>query len=140
MSILVDVGQWPVVQTVWDGDQTADDIARYTSQVLELYARRQPFVTVTWMKRYKASPEVRRGIAELMRKTQADVKQFSVGSALICSSSAFRFALSTVFLLKRPDTPYAVCATFEEAERFCREQARLRRLVLPNRIIPLVAP
>lgn len=137
MSILVDTQQWPVVQTVWDGEQTIEDVDRYIAQVRAIYQRRQPFVTISLMKQYKASPEIRKKIAELMATTESDVKQYSVCSALVSPSTAFRFVLSTVFLFKRMDTPYQVCATFDEALEFCRAEARKRKLALPAKVIPL---
>jgi hypothetical protein len=92
MSIVVDTAQWPIVQTVWDGEQTVE----------------------------------------------ADVRKFSICSALIAPSTAFRFVLSTVFLVKKMDTPYHVCATFDEAMSFCRNEALKRKVTLPRNVIPLV--
>lgn len=138
MSIVVDLAQWPIVQTVWDGEQTVEDVERYTHDVERIYARREPFVTITWMKKYKASPEIRKRISEMMAKTEGDVKQFSICSALIAPSTAFRFILSTVFLVKKMDTPYQVCATFDEAMTFCRNEAQKRKVVLPRTVVPLI--
>jgi hypothetical protein len=72
-----------------------------------------------------------------MTHSQEQVKRFSVCSALISSSTGFRFMLSTVLLLKRMDTPYSVFATFDEALRFCRSEATKKKLVLPPEVTPI---
>jgi hypothetical protein len=138
MSIVVDTAQWPIVQTVWDGEQTVEDVNRYIDDVKRIYARRDPFCTITFMKKYKASPEIRKRISEMMAHTEGDVKKFAICSAMITPSTAFRFVLSTVFLVKRMDTPYQVCANFEEALAFCRTEAQKRKVVLPRDVLPLV--
>ncbi len=136
--IVVNIDQWPVVQAVWDGEQSDADIDAYIRDTLACYARRQPFVTITWMKKYSATSEHRRRIAELMKQTEGEVKNFSVCSAIIAPSAGFRFVLSTVLLLKPMATPYKVCASFQEALPFVREHARNRKLALPPLLKPLV--
>ena len=134
MSIRVDKSSWPVVQTVWDGEQTLGDVDAYIDDVLAIYARRELFVTVTWLKKYSTTPEVRRRISELMERSKDEVKKFSICSAMIAPSTGFRFVLSTILLVKKMDTPYQVCANFDEAMKFCRAEAIKRGLMLPSNI------
>lgn len=136
-AIVVDTRQWPVVQAVWDGEQTDADVDNYIQEILRIYARREPFVTITWMKKYSASSENRKRITGLMHESEADVRRYSVCSAIIAPSAGFRFVMSTVLLVKRMVTPYRVCATFAEATSFCKEEAYKRKLTLPPEILPL---
>jgi hypothetical protein len=136
--IVVNVDQWPVVQAVWDGEQSDDDIDAYIRDTLDCYKRREPFITITWMKKYSATTEHRRRIADMMKHTEGDVKTFSVCSAIIAPSAGFRFVLSTVLLLKPMATPYKVCSSFAEALPFVREHARLRKMTLPSQLKPMV--
>jgi hypothetical protein len=135
--IIVDSKQWPVVRTLWDGEHSVQDIERYVAEVDAIYRRRQPFVTITWLKSYSTTAEVRKRISDMMTRSQALVKQYSVCSALISNSTGFRFVLSTLFLVKRMDTPYHVCAGLPEAMTFCRREAAKRQLPLPTDVAPL---
>jgi len=139
MSILVDIAQWPVVQTVWDGETTVADVEKYIVQLDDIFGRKEPFLTITWMKKYSTSSEVRKKISELMNRHSEGAKKYSVCSALIAPSTAFRFVLSTVFLIKKMDTPYQVCANFDEALKFARTEAGKRNLRLPFKVMPILA-
>lgn len=138
MSILVDTAQWPIVQTVWDGETTVSDVDKYIEQLDGIFGRKELFLTITWMKKYSTNGEVRKRISDLMVRHAEAARQYSVCSALIAPNTAFRFVLSTIFLIKKMDTPYLVCANFDEAMKFARAEADKKKLRLPFKVQPIV--
>ena len=119
------------MMTVWDGDQNDADLEHYLRETRAAAERRKPYVSITWMKKYASNDRYRRRIADLFIEIDPLLRELNVCSAIITRSTAFRFVLSAFFLLKPLPTPYRVCATFEEAMAFCREESRKRGLVLP---------
>jgi hypothetical protein len=123
--------------TVWDGDQDDADIDLYCKEMRAAAERGRPYVSLTWMKKYVTSDRYRRRIADLFIEIDALIRANNICSAIITRSIGFRFVLSAFFLLKPLPTPYKVCANFEEAMTFCREEAAKRGVTLPV-VKPLV--
>jgi hypothetical protein len=120
--------------TKFDGDQTLDELERYIRQMEQVFARRQPYYSVTWLKRYARSGEQTRRTAQWFKDRESQIRDLCVASAIISTSAAFRFALSAVFLIKPIIGPYTVCASFDETLRFGHEQLKKRGLRLPATI------
>jgi hypothetical protein len=138
-SIVVDASQWPVLRVLWDGEQTDADIDTYFRETRRCLERRERYVTLTWMKKYKNTRAHQKRIAEFIHETEAATKAYNQAAAIITRSLAFRFVLSTVLLIKPIPVPYRVCATFDEGVEFVRAEAARGGLLLPPYLQPLVA-
>ena len=134
-SIVVDSAQWPVLRVAWDGEQTDADIDAYFRETLRALERKERYVTITWMRKYKNTREHQKRIAAFIAETEAATKQYNQAAAIITRSLAFRFVLSTVLLIKPIPVPYRVCATFAEGVEFVREKSGL---LLPPHLEPLI--
>jgi hypothetical protein len=130
MAIEIDLSQEPVVFTKFDGEQTLEELERYISKMEAVFARNQPYFSVTWLKRYARSPEQIRRIATWFKDRERVIRELCIATAIISTSAAFRFALSAVFLIKPMMGPYLVCATFDETMAFGRTEFRKRGMKL----------
>ena len=131
MSIELDLTQPPVVFTKFDGDQTLEELESYIAKMDAVFARRQPYYSVTWMKKFARSAEQGRRTALWFKEREREIRALCVASAIISTSAAFRFALSAVFLIKPIIGPYTVCATFAETMTFGQAEFKKRGLQLP---------
>jgi hypothetical protein len=131
MAIDLVLDQWPIVYTRFDGDQTIAELEAYIKKVDAVHARRQPYVGISYLKRYaRDRPQLER-IAKWIKDTEEVTREFCVATGMINNSVGFRFLLSTIFLIKPMPCPYQVCASFDDALAFVRRQATDRGLVLP---------
>ncbi len=137
-AIVVDAGQWPLVRVLWDGEQTDADLDHYFRATRQCLERRERYVTMTWMRRYKSTRAHQQRIAAFIHETNALNREFNRGAAIITRSLAFRFVLSTVLLIRPIPVPYRVCATFAEAETFLRGIASQHTVRLPSLLDPLI--
>ena len=130
MSIELDV-QWPYVFTRFDGAQTSADLDKYIARMdAEVHARKQPYVDVTFLKKYNRDKET----VERMRKWIAETEHFTrercLAIAMVNSSAGFRFVLSAIFVIQPMPCPYDVCGSFDEAVAFVQKEAGKRKLKL----------
>ena len=130
MAIELDLSQQPVVFTKFDGDQTLEELERYFADMDAVFARRQPYYSVTWLKRYARDPQQIRRTATWFKDRAQVISETCIATTLISTSAALRFALSTLFLIRPMHGPYTVCATFEEAMTFGQAEFRKRGLRL----------
>ncbi len=131
MSIDIDTSMSGIVFSRFDGEQTASDLERYIDKYNAVLAAGKPYIGINWMKRYSRDRDLARRMGQWMKDTDAVTKELVCGAAIITASGAFRFLLSSVFLIKPMSCPYTVCASLEEAARFLHPVAAQRRLVLP---------
>ncbi len=136
MPITVDTAQWPVARILWT-ETTDAALDVYERDTRAYLARKQPYVSITWIGYYKSTSEQRTRIAKMTGEMSPLAKTYCAFSTMIAPSAAFRFALSGFLLLRPLPMPYEVCKTFEEAVRLCREGAAKRGLKLPDVITPL---
>ena len=130
MSIELDV-QWPYVFTKFDGVQTIAELDAYIARMdAEVHRRKQPYVGVSFLKKYSRDKEVVERMRKWMAATETITRERCVAIAMVNSSTGFRFLLSTIFVIQRMPCPYDVCATFDEAIAFVQKQAGLRNLKL----------
>jgi hypothetical protein len=133
MSITLEVAH-PIVFTKFDGEQTLDDVEAYIRRFDEVHARRQPYVGITWMRRWKRGPAITERMGRWLKESEAATRALCLGAGLIATSATFRFALSAVFLVKPMVCPYVVCGTFDDALAFVRAQAQRGGLRLPSTV------
>src|SRR5437660_10139141 len=100
-GIDVDVGQWPVVFIRFDGDQNQDELSGYFRQMAAaVHGRKQPYVVISWLKRYSHNREAVRRVGAWMKETEPLTRAYCVASANVTQSAGFRFVLSSVFLIR----------------------------------------
>ena len=124
-----------MVFSKFDGEQTAEEVETYIRRFSAIHARKKPYVGINWMKRYARNRDTTERMGRWMKETESITRELCVGAAII-ASPAFRFVLSAVFLVKPMVCPYLVCADFEEASRFVRQEAQKRRLGLSKIVSP----
>jgi hypothetical protein len=134
MAIEVDLTQEPVVFTKFDGEQTFVELERYIADMDAVFARKQPYFSVTWLKRYARDPQQIRRTAAWFKDREPQIRALCVATTIISTSAALRFALSTLFLIRPMHGPYTVCSTFDEAMAFGQTHFRKRGLRLPPAI------
>ncbi len=130
MSIALDVSQPPIVFTKFDGEQTLDELERYIADMDAVFARRQPYFSVTWLKRWARDPQQIKRTAAWFKDREQVIRALCIATTIISTSPALRFALSTLFLIRPMYGPYSVCPTFDEAMRFGQTEFNKRGLQL----------
>src|SRR5689334_13841242 len=130
MPIELDLTQAPVVFTKFDGEQTMEELERYIADMEAVFARRQPYFSVTWLKRYARDAQQIRRTAAWFKDREQVIKELCIATTIISTSAALRFALSTLFLIRPIREPYSVCATFDEAMTFGQQAFSKRGLRL----------
>lgn len=134
MSIALDLTQPPFVFTKFDGEQTLEELERYIADMDAVFARQEPYFSVTWLKKYARSPDQVKRTAAWFKDRDQVIRERCICSAIISSSAAFRFALSAVFLIKPMPGPYTVCGSFDDAMSFGRGEFRKRGVRFPERV------
>ena len=123
--------KWPVAFWVFDGVQTDEDIDFYLSKLDEIHAKRQRFVTVSVMKKYRTNRQHLARIAAWIKENDELTHSLNLASAMISTSAVFRFVLSSLFLIQPLRIPYLVCGSLEEAYAYVTKQMRAAGLPVP---------
>jgi hypothetical protein len=131
MAIDLVTDQWPFLFTRFDGEQTMDQLEVYIHRVGVIHARHEPYVGISFLKRYSRDRPHLERIAKWIKDSEAVTRQYCLAAGMINTSVGFRFLLSSIFLIKPMPCPYQVCASFDEAVAFVRRHASERGLVLP---------
>jgi hypothetical protein len=63
----------------------------------EVHARRQPYVGITFMKRYVRGRAITDRMGRWLKETEDATRKYCLAAGLISQSATFRFALSAVF-------------------------------------------
>jgi hypothetical protein len=136
MAITLDLTHLPIVLTKFDGEQTMADVEEYIARMGAVHERRQPYLGLTWMRRYARAADQTARIARWMKDTDAVTRECCAGAAMITQSAGFRFALAAIFLIKPMPCPYLVCGTWPEALKYVQAQARQWNVALPELACP----
>jgi hypothetical protein len=136
MAITLDLSRLPLVLTEFDGELTMAEVEEYIARMDEVRARRRPYVSVAWIRRYTRSAAQMERFGRWFKESEAVARECSLGTALISRSTGFRFALAAIFLIRPLASPYLVCGTWAEAIAYVRGQAGRRGLVLPEVACP----
>ena len=75
MPIEIDASQLPVVFTKFDGDQTMEELEGYFKKMEAVWARKKPYFSVTWMKKYARSQEQTRRVATWFKDRDAVIRE-----------------------------------------------------------------
>jgi hypothetical protein len=131
MAIDLVTDQWPFLFTRFDGEQSMSELEAYIRRVDAMHARREPYVGISYLKRYsRERPHLER-IARWLKDSETVTRQFCLATGMVNNSVGFRFLLSSIFLIKPMPCPYHVCGSFDDAVAFVRRHATEHGLVLP---------
>jgi hypothetical protein len=136
MAIDLVLDQWPFVLTRFNGDQSQEELESYIRRMGQVHARKERYVGISYLKRYSRERAYVERIARWMKESEPVTREYCLAVGMINPSIGFRFVLSGLFLIKPMPCPYQVCATFEEAVTFVRQQATRHGLSLPTARCP----
>jgi hypothetical protein len=123
---------WPVVFWVFDGVQTDEDVEFYLSTLNMLHSRKEPFVTISLMRKFQSNRQHLSRVAEWIKRDQASGVTYNIAAAMISTSPLFRFALSSLFLIQPLQTPYRVFAEQSLGLEWVSGVLRERKLKVPD--------
>jgi hypothetical protein len=127
-SIRVDTTLFPIVLTVFNGDQDEPEVDRYIARMNTLYADGQPYIGATLMVRYRPEVAQLKRIADWSRERKADIARSCAGVSIVAPSPAFRFLFSTLLMMQPMPCPYTVVSDVDDAsEWIVRTMAADRR-------------
>lgn len=132
-TIPLDVSRFPLVVTrfppTWDDDQ----IQAYFAAVTRLHEREERFVHLTDLSAAEdmSSAAMRRRAAEFMAKERERSGRLCVAACQVSNSAVIRGAMRAIHWITPPPHKNAVFATFDEAVRWCLDEARAAGLAVP---------
>jgi hypothetical protein len=130
-GVEVSTEHFPLVLVKFDADQTMQDCERFMDAMDEIHRRRQPYLSVSYMRKYNTDREQVRRVAEWMKANAHLTREFCVATGIVTQSLGFRFLLSSIFLIRPMPCPYQVCRSFDEAVAFVRGEAHKRGMMVP---------
>jgi hypothetical protein len=119
--IRVDASSFPLVVHTLDGKQTDDDVDAYLREVAEIFARRQPFVAITYIKEYAM---IWAHIGRLGAQMKQMPMEYCKGAALVVPFPTFRFILSSYYLIHVPPHPLVVFDQAQPAEAWTLQKLK----------------
>ena len=131
-AIEVTSEHWPVVLVKFDADQTMADTDRFMRAFDELHAKKQPYVSISYMRRYARDRDQVQKVAEWMKRTAEDTRRYCLATGIITQSLGFRFLLTSIFLVRPMSCPYRVCGSFADALAFVTAKATEHGLTIPS--------
>jgi hypothetical protein len=114
-----------------EGVMDQDDTRRFIDTLDAVLRRNERYVTVfdsTKLSSFRM-PD-RDKIVQWLHENDAELKKLWLGSAVVLSSPALRFVISTVLLVSRPPAPIKVFGSSSEAMAWAR--ARLQSAARPQ--------
>jgi hypothetical protein len=126
--IRVDVSGFPLVVHTFDGKQTDDDIDAYLRECAQVYARRQPFVAITYIRDYAMTWSHIGRIGAGMKQLPME---YCRGAALIVPFPTFRFLLSSFYLITKPPHPIVVFDDVQAGEAWVRQKLGEEGMPIP---------
>lgn len=114
--IEVDEKLWPLVVFRYEGPLSMQDLEALVARLSEILARREPYVAIVdGRKSQGMTPEQRQHQADWMKRNDAQLRKYCLGSAFVVTSALARLTLNVIVVLKPPPLPYTVVSTLEAA-------------------------
>jgi hypothetical protein len=132
--ITVDDTQWPLVVYTFDGDQTDGDIESFLARVGEIHARREPFVTITVIRRYVPNFAHVTRVSLWMKDEREVLRRWCQANAVVTVSAAFRFIISAYRMLANPPNAIVVFDSLPAAEVWMAQRMKQDGLPVPARL------
>ncbi|HEX9101384.1 MAG TPA: hypothetical protein VF997_04235 [Polyangia bacterium] len=131
-GVEVTTEHWPLLLVKFDGEQTMHDVDYFIREMSAAQARRQPYASISLMRKYSSERRQVQKVAQWMKATADETRRWCVGNGIVSQSLGFRFLLSSIFLVKPMPCPYQVCASWDEALAWVRGVATGRGLEVPS--------
>ncbi|HJL14458.1 MAG TPA: hypothetical protein RMH99_02310 [Sandaracinaceae bacterium LLY-WYZ-13_1] len=127
-----DESLWPVSVTMIPARALDAEIVEHMRYVDGLYARGEPFLTVTFISlRTRITSGQRAMMSRWMNDTQAQMEALNKGAVFITGSTMFRFVLSGLMLLSPLPIPYEVFSEADAAAPWLRRKLAENELEAP---------
>lgn len=120
--IRLDRSCWPLVLTVFNGDQGEPEVDRYIKAMDTIYDEGKPFMGASLMVRYRPEVVQLKRIADWTRARRDVFARVCVGSAIVAPAPAFRFIFSTLLMMQALPVPYTVVSGPDEASEWITQQ------------------
>jgi hypothetical protein len=131
-GVEVSTAHFPVVLVKFDADQTMADCERFMAEMDAIHRRKQPYLSISYMRKYNTDRVQVRRVAEWMKANADKTREFCVATGIVTQSLGFRFLLSSIFLIRPMPCPYQVCSSFAQAVAFVRTEAEKRGVAMPD--------
>lgn len=125
-SFSIDDSQWPLVRIQVDGQQSDADVAEFLLKLEGLLQRGEPYFALAEIRRYSPDFSHIKQLARWTLEHAGPAKEAVAAAALVMPSEAFRFLLSSFFLVTPMPCPFHPCTDLDEAVEWLAEQARER--------------
>jgi hypothetical protein len=132
-SVRVDTSEWPIVVHTSEGAMGPDDTRAFLKNLDDVLGRKERYVTVfesSKLSTFQVSD--RDSIVRWMRDNDALHRRYSIGVAVVLSSGAMRFVISSVLLVYKPPSPIKVFANLPSAMAWARAQVQTDALRTPE--------
>src|SRR5258708_843621 len=124
----VDATDFPLVVQTFDGKQTDEDVAEFLRQIDSVYARQEPFVTLTHIRDYAL---ILSHVARIGAHLKRYPKDLCKGSALVVPFPTFRFILSSFYLAYVPPNPIVLFDQRAPAEEWVLRRMKEEGMRVP---------
>lgn len=140
--IQVDEKQWPLVLIRYEASLSMEDLELFSARLSAILARQEPYVAIAdGRKSQGMTPEQRQHQADLMKRHDAQLRKYCLGSAFIVTSSLARLTLSVIVALKPPPMPYTIVTTWEAAAVWAADRLEAAgRSAQARRVLTLHGP
>jgi hypothetical protein len=126
--IRVDATDFPLVVQTFDGKQTDQDVDEFLAQMSAVYARGEPFVTLTHIRDYAL---ILSHVGRIGTHVKTFRRELCRASALVVPLPTFRFILSSFYLVYVPPNPVVVFDHSGPAEDWVLQRMRDEGMRVP---------
>lgn len=124
----VDSSAFPLIKVVFTGVAAdGENFPVYLEEVKQNYASEQPIAII-----FDATKASLPGItyqkmqAQWLKDNEQLMKDFCRGTAYVIPNRIIRNVLGAIFAFQKQPVPYVICSTYEEAEKWSRNQLDVR--------------
>jgi hypothetical protein len=121
-SITVDTSGWPLVRIKFVSEASDETFERYLAEYAAALARGPCAAIFDARATLNSKAMHRRRQAEWLRQHDALIRRNGLGVAFCVTSPFIRGAITAIFWLQPPATPYFVTGSLAEAEAWARER------------------
>src|SRR4051812_11898883 len=123
---------WPVVISIVGRGATDEEAEEYLRRLGRIYERKQKVLWLTHVTPFlHSNREHTKRFGTWLKEHRAEVDPYNKGVAFLTESAAFRFVLTTIFLIQPLGAPYKLVPTVEDAAKWLEQRAREENMRLP---------
>ncbi len=131
-AIELDDSKWPLVQIVFQGDQTDEDIERLSGLLEGVHERDERFLVLVRLQKGAMNFNHAKQLGKIAIRMNPHAKEFCAGVALVIHVETLRFIVSTFLLAAPTPFPFKSFVNESSAIKFLTECARDADLELPK--------